>query len=171
MLLLLCVQVSGLAAGPAEDIAVRAIRQRYAQINARTAKCRRVKKELWGYSLEGGEMTAFFDGDALAKLELTFYGETYRTAEEYYYYDGRLIFLYRRDARYDGLFGKVVRTEESRGYFRDGALIAWIDADGKPAPLGSDRFRDSQRDGLQYSEEFSRAARSPEPEIQAAHFR
>ena len=75
---------SGRASNPAPASAnnyqdkdsIPAIRQRYANINKSLAKYKVVKKELAGFSTEGGELTAYFDGQAIVKIVTTNYGET-----------------------------------------------------------------------------------------------
>ena len=146
----------------------RAIRQRYAEVNAHAAKDRKVKKELSGFSTEGGTLVAYFDGEILAKIELIFYGESGEATEEYYYQDDKLIFVLRADSDYDHLrSGKIAHTEESRFYFRDDTLITWIDTQAKPVEPGGGNYQDKQKEFLQNSREFSRAARSTQPTVEA----
>ncbi len=142
------------------EAAVRDTRAHYQEINAHAAKYRQVKKELSGFSMEGGALVAFFDGDALVKTVATFYGESGEATEEYYYWEGKLIFVFRTDSDYDGLrSGKIVRTAEDRFYFRDGALIRWVDPHAEPVPPGSDAFRQKQKELLQNAATFEREAR------------
>jgi hypothetical protein len=47
---------------------ISAIRRRYAAINQNLKKYRVVKKELSGFSTEGGELTAYFEGAPSRKL-------------------------------------------------------------------------------------------------------
>src|SRR5437870_12824844 len=76
---------------------IQSIRQDYARINKNAARYRRVKKELSGFSAEGGELIAYFDGAAIVKMVATFLGESGKAVEEYYYRDGKLIFVYRKE--------------------------------------------------------------------------
>jgi len=105
---------------------VESIRQHYASINQSASRYRRVKKELMGFSPEGGEMTAYFHGPTVMKIMATHFGESGRTIEEYYFWNGKLIFVLSVDNRYDQPFGKVVRKEETRLYFKDDKLIRWL---------------------------------------------
>ena len=169
VLLFLSGAIPGSAAPGSTEAAVRAIRQRYAEINAHAAKDRKVKKELAGFSAEGGTLVAYFDGEALAKIELTFYGESGEATEEYYYQDDKLVFVFWADSNYDHLrSGKIAHTDESRFYFRDDTLIAWIDAQAKPVEPGAGNYQDKQKECLQNSSEFSRAARSAQSTVEAS---
>ena len=142
------------------ETAVRATRSHYQEINAHAANYRQIKKELSGFSTEGGALVAFFDGDALVKMVATFYGESGEATEEYYYWEGKLIFVFRADSDYDGLrSGKIVRTAEDRFYFRDGVLIRWVDPHAEPVVPSSGSFLEKQRECLQNAATFEREAR------------
>ena len=166
---LMSAAIAGCAAPADTADAIRAIRQRYAEINAHLPKDRKVKKELSGYSAEGGVLVAYFDGEALEEIELTFYGESGVASEEYYYQNGRLLFVFRADSNYDHpLSGKIAHTEESRFYFCGDTLIAWIDEHAKLAEPGTGSYQTKQKEYLQNSSEFSRAARSTQPTVEAS---
>ena len=148
-LLVLSGAVRGTAAPTDTEAAIRAIRQRYAEVNAHASKDREIKKELSGFSTEGGTLVASFDGEALVKIELTFYGESGEATEEYYYQDDKLVFVYRVDSSYDHLrSGKIARTDETRFYFRDETLIAWIDEHAKWVEPGTGKYQDNQKEYL-----------------------
>ncbi|MDX6611272.1 MAG: hypothetical protein QOD75_458, partial [Blastocatellia bacterium] len=91
------------------DATTRTIRQQYERINKRQRNYRKVRKELSGFSAEGGQLVAYFDGKAIAKIVATYFGEGGKTEEEFYYSAGKLVFVFRRESRYDRpLSGKVV---------------------------------------------------------------
>lgn len=145
---------------------IETIRQHYAAINKNVTLYRRVKKNLPGYSEEGGELIAYFHGPTIMKIAGTFFGETGRSTEEYYYWDGKLIFVFRREARYDKpLSGKTVATKENRLYFKDDKMIRWIDENGKEVAAGSTEFADKEKEYLQSSKEFSERARGVGPTV------
>jgi len=142
------------------EAAIETIRQHYAAINKNVTLYRRVKKDLSGYSAEGGELIAYFHGPTIMKIAATFFGETGKTTEEYYYWDGKLIFVFRQESHYDKpLSGKVVSTIENRFYFRDDKLIRWIDENGKEVAAGSTEFAEKEKEYLQSSKEFTERAR------------
>ena len=157
--LCLLVGISPLAAGAPRQSQdpIESIRERYANINNKAATYRKVKKDLSGYSAEGGELVAYFHGPSIMKMVATFYGEMGRAMEEYYYWNGKLIFVLRQELRYDKpLSGKVVSKKENRFYFAGDRLVRWIDENGKQTePTAS-----AENQYLKSSKEFSEAARS-----------
>ena len=153
----------------AQSDAIETIRQHYAAINKNVTLYRRARKDLSGYSEEGGALIAYFHGPTIMKIAATFFGETGRSTEEYYYWDGKLIFVFRREARYDKpLSGKIVATKESRFYFKDDKMIRWIDENGKEVAAGSTEFTEKEKEYLQSSKEFSEHARGRSPTVKGA---
>src|SRR6185295_18161187 len=91
----------------------------------------------------------------------TFYGETGRTVEEYYFWNGQLIFVLNTENRYDKpLSGKIVRKVETRFYFKDDKLIRWLDENGKEVASNSDEYGPKQADYLKISKHFVDGAKS-----------
>jgi hypothetical protein len=149
------------------DAQISTIRTQYAAINKRAARYKKVKKLLSGFSLEGGDLVAHFDGPAIVKLVATHYGEMGRSTEEYYYSNGKLIFVYERALHYNKPMGKVVRSTESRYYFDNDQLIRWLDENGKHADTTSEIARSTQKNLLENSTLFLAGARSKNREIVA----
>lgn len=148
---------------------ISSIRQRYATINRNQAKYKRVKKDLLGFSTEGGEMVAYLDDRAVVKMVATFYGESGKAVEEYYYRGDQLIFVFRKESRYDKpLSGRVVSTQQQRFYFNNGQLIRWLDEKGKSVAAGP-TFSSKQEELRNSSKELSEGARSPGSTIEARH--
>ena len=152
---------------PQTDNAVESIRQHYASINQNAPRYRRVKKNLAGYSAEGGELVAYFHGPSVMKMVATFFGETGRAVEEYYFWNGQLIFVFQTDNRYDKPFGKVVRKIENRFYFKDGKMIRWLDENGKEVALDSAEYAPKQADYSKMSKEFVDGAKSSSSTIES----
>lgn len=120
-----------------------------------------------GFSAEGGQSVAYFSGPAIMKIVVTYYGETGRSVEEYYYADGQLTFVFRKESRYSRpLSGKIVSTQEQRFYFRHDELIRWIDADGKEVARG-DEYAGKQADFLKTSKLLTDGSRSKNATIEA----
>ncbi len=148
--------------------AIQSIQRQYANINKRVSRYRKVKKELSGFSLEGGELVAYLDGPAVVKIVANHYGEMGRAVEEYYYANGKLIFIFRRDYQYDKpLSGKVVRTQESRFYFQNDRLFRWINEDGKRVSPDRMEYEQRQNDILETSRKFVDGVRSKNSTIEA----
>lgn len=158
--LLLSVPALQLAGAQTPD-PIESIRRHYANINQNVARYRRVKKNLSGYSAEGGELVAYFHGPSVMKMVATFFGETGRTVEEYYYWNGQLIFVFQTENRYDKpLSGKVVRKIETCFYFKDDKLIRWLDENGKEVASDSAEYSPKQADYLKFSKELVEGAQS-----------
>jgi hypothetical protein len=147
--------------------AIQSIRKQYATINKRVARYKKVRKELSGFSAEGGRLIAYVDGPAIVKIAATYYGETGRTEEEYYYQNEKLIFVYRKESTYSRpMSGKVIRTKENRFYFENDQLIKWLDENGKEVSPGAESKKE-QDDYLATSNNFLTGARSKNPTIEA----
>jgi hypothetical protein len=139
---------------PHEDTAtIAAIRQAYGRIERSIPLYRRIRRDLVGFSNEGGYLDAWFDGPHLRKLEATSFHETGRATEAYYFDGDTLVFVLVVDRHYDRpLSGHVVGRDEERFYFHGTQLIRWIDAARK--------LRDpASHDAEERSEDIQRTAR------------
>ena len=147
---------------------IASIRQHYAQINRSVPLYKKVKKELSGFSAEGGELLAYFHGPSVMKIVATFLGESGKASEEYYFWDGQLIFVLRKDFQYSTpLSGKVIKTTENRFYFSGGKLIRWIDENAKEVAYEAPTYQEKQKEYLESSKQFSDGARSKSPTIES----
>jgi hypothetical protein len=159
---------SSVAGEPQSTDPIQSIRQQYTAINKRLAKYKKVRKKLSGYSLEGGELVAYFAGQSVVKIVANHYGEGGKSVEEYYYSSGKLIFVFRKDQRYNKpLSGKVTQTAENRFYFENDRLIRWINETGKRVAPETDEYVKEQADILQTSSKFLEGVRSKNPTIEA----
>ena len=158
---------TGHAAKAPQADPIETIRQHYASINKNVPLYRRVKKDLSGFSGEGGQLLAYFHGPSVMKMVATFFGETGKAVEEYYFWNGKLIFVFSTDNRYDKpLSGKVVRKNESRFYFKDDKLIKWLGGDGKEVGSDSTEYAGKQTDYLKIAKQLSDGASSRSPTIE-----
>jgi len=159
--------VSAWAADP-ETEAVAAIRQGYATINKNLSRYKTVRKELAGFSTEGGGLTVYFEGTAIRKIATKHQGETGRSFEEYYYLDDGFMFVYRKEDTYsEPMSGKVVQTRETRFYFEDGELVRWLDENGKRVPRNDRKWAEQQEQYFNNSKDLQAAARSEKTTIEA----
>lgn len=107
--------------------AIARIRAEFATIERKASTYRQTKHDVYDFSLEGGELTGFYRGRELRKLHARLFGESWRGTEEYYFANGRLIFIHVVHERYDEpMSGRVQRTFEHRFYFDGGRLIRRI---------------------------------------------
>jgi hypothetical protein len=156
------------ASSPQGKDSITSIRERYTAINKNLSKYRVVKKELLGFSTEGGELVAYVDGASVVKMAATHLGETGRSLEEFYYRDGELIFVFYRRETYDApMSGRVSKTAEERFYFADGRLIRWLDSRGRAVAPGRGEYREAQARYLDSSRRFVEGALSPNSTIEA----
>lgn len=147
---------------------IQSIRQSYAAINRKQALYRKVKRELSGFSTEGGELTAYFEGQNIVKMLAIYYGEMGRTQEEYYFREGKLIFVLGTEKRYNRpLTGKVVSTKLSRFYFDNDKLIRWIDPSGKLMAGDSAEYQQQEKDYVETAKKFTDGARSSNKTIES----
>lgn len=155
------------SSSPQGKDAISAIRQRYAAINKNLTKFKMVKKELSGFSTEGGELTAYFDGAHIVKIAVINNGETNSFFEEFYYSKEKLIFVYRKQEIYDEPMAKVVKTKENRFYFNEGELIRWVNENGKQVAASSSEYPERRSHYLGLSKLLTQGARSQQPMIEA----
>lgn len=107
-----------------DPAAIARIRREFAAIEREAPGYRQTRHELYGFSLEGGELTGFHRGGELRKLHACLFGETWRGTEEFYFSGGQLIFAYVVHERYDEILsGRVQYRMEHRLYFDRGRLI------------------------------------------------
>ena len=127
-----------------------------------------MKKELSGFSAEGGELVAYLDGAAIVKIAATYYGETGRAFEEFYYWNGKLIFVFRKEDTYDKpMSGKVIKTKENRFYFSNDELIRWINENAKQVAQSNSEYPERQSHYLASSKQLTEGARSKASMIEA----
>lgn len=147
--------------GDATADTVATIRSRYAAINKSLTRYKKVKKELSGYSDGGGTLDAYLDGKSVKKIVATHLGEAGKAVDEFYYWDGRLIFVFRKESRYDNpSSAKIVSTREDRFYFDNDQLIRWISEKGKQVPSSQAEYGEKQSFYLKLSAELSQLASS-----------
>lgn len=147
---------------------IPSIRKQYAAINKRAGKYRKVKKELSGFSLEGGQLVAYFDGPSIVKIVANHYGESGRAVEEYYFVNEKLIFAFHQEYVYDRpLSGRVRHVFKNRLYFSNDQLVEWLNTEGKPFPNGIDDYRQKRDEYLETARKFLDGARSTAATIES----
>jgi len=168
LILTLSVPAAFAHTGPQGDDAINFIRQHYAQINRSAGLYKKVKKSLSGFSAEGGELVAYFHGPSVMKMVATYFGESGKASEEFYFWNGKLIFVLRTDFRYDKpLSGKVVKKTEDRFYFSNDQLIRWIDENAKEVASDRTEYGEKQKEYLDSSKQLSEGARGKSATIES----
>jgi hypothetical protein len=117
------------------EIWVKEINAQCININKDSAKMATQQKNIFGQSSEGGILEKYSDGKNLRKAILILFGENGKSTSEYYFLNGKMIFLLEGEVRYKSpvYMGKVeiYSQEENRYYFKYNSLIRWIGGDGK----------------------------------------
>jgi hypothetical protein len=123
--------VSATSGSPA---AIARIRAEFAEIQREAPGYRQTKHDVQGFSLEGGELTGYYDGSELRKLHAQLFGESWQGTDDFYFADGELIFIHTVQLRYEEAFSsRLAWTIEHRFYFDGGRLIRRIRT-VRPAP-------------------------------------
>ena len=150
----------------AADVAAQT-RAHYAAVNQAVPKATVVKRELQGYSSEGGDLIAYFQKGVPLKMTANFYSESGKSTEEYYFWQGRLFFILRTTWHYNGSLNnpnppspiKLIRDKpQERFYFQNGKLWRWINFDGKTVKSGAE-FDNQQDSYLNLARELLAGAR------------
>ena len=80
---------------------------------------------------EGSMLRRYTRGDAVLKLEATYYSDTGRSTHHYYVDDGKLRLAVLRASRYDRPRSQNVIAQRAEYlWFAGDSLMGWIDADG-----------------------------------------
>lgn len=152
------------ANGGAQESAIPIIRARYAAVNRGLKRCQKIEVAVPEveryYALEGNSHEAYLCNGAPRKIVGTYYGETGRSIDEYYYWDGELFFVLSKNLRYDKTFGKVVRINNDRFYFAGGRLVRWVDEGGRRVKVEDDEARRREREYLDNGKELLTLASS-----------
>ena len=147
-------------------------RAHYAAVERAIPKATVVKRDLQGYSAEGGELTAYLQKGVPLKLVAKYYGESGQAAEEFYFWQGRLFFILRTSQRYEQPIGasakpgKIASREQERWYFKNGKLWRWIKPDGKIVESGAE-FDNQAENYLSLAREFLAGARGKAKVVEA----
>lgn len=151
------------------EAAIGRIRQRYAEIQRGLPRYRCRTLSLDGFSAEGGELQACYDGAALRKLTARYFGESGRAEEQYFVWGDHVDFVFRQTERYTApLSGSVAAREEQRFYFVEGRLVRWIGSDDSAQPVTSSDAQDEATRLQATGRKFAACAADPAQDTCAA---
>ena len=134
------------------DSIISDIRTKYQHIRDNLKSYDTTMIDIWDESTEGGQGTAFYDGNSLRLIETIWFGETGKRKTEYYFDNGQLFFAFDTDCEYnrpiywdekkakefnDSITFDPNKTivKEDRYYFHNEKLIRWLDNDKKEIDL------------------------------------
>jgi hypothetical protein len=130
MPLLLTILSSGFsyAQKPIDTAKINFIKTQYAEINKSLKSYKKIEKTDTVESTEGNQVLIYYKGGEIKKIAVTYYGETGKALQEYYFFDKRLIFCYCVDYHYNKPFdvtggGKIASTTEERFYLDNDKIL------------------------------------------------
>jgi hypothetical protein len=164
----LCAVTQATVGATSGDPAVIArIRAEFNAIERDTLRFRKTTHELRNFSVEGGELVGFFDGESLRKLRAWHYGEVGRVREEFFYSDGHLKFIHSVFEHYDvPLSGRVDVRVEHRLYFDKGELIRHVRTQS-PARYAGDLWDQKPGDLVETGRLLAACAAAPQAKAAA----
>jgi Tfp pilus assembly protein PilE len=107
------------------------IKKKFSEINSNIPSFKKISKDIFEESTEGGELTKYADSKGVRKIVQIFYGEMGKNKEEFYYDDdGSLMFYYRLEEKYDmPMYIKGPKTKsktETRFYLLDDKIVKYV---------------------------------------------
>jgi hypothetical protein len=153
------------------DSIIKDIRAKYKNIRDNFSTYDTTTAEILGESTEGGQAVAFYDGDAIKLIKVTWFGEMGKRKTEYYFDNGQLFFAfdavyeYNRPIYWDEKVAKEygdsevfddskTKIIENRYYFNDGQLIRWLDKDKEEVDIKTDASSSMGNELIEHSEKM-----------------
>ncbi|MFC1521512.1 hypothetical protein ACFL6Y_03795 [Elusimicrobiota bacterium] len=88
-----------LIAKKTESKKILSVKKEFVRINANLKKLDKVEKTILGLATQGAQMTAYYRGKKIVRMDLVFQGETEEALEEYYFKSSKLILAYHKTIR------------------------------------------------------------------------
>lgn len=145
-----------------EDPRILDIRTEYQAIRTELPKLKKKEVYLDNYSADGGSGTLHSDSlgrPRFVRVEL--YGESGKAFEEYYFKDGKLIFVFIESHEYNVPYyvdektaketgqpafdPEKTKIEEDRYYFSAGKLVRWVDENKKQVDVNSKEAKEATK--------------------------
>ncbi|MES2063488.1 MAG: hypothetical protein V4456_16285 [Bacteroidota bacterium] len=128
---------------------IEKIREEYKIVNENQTKYHLLEKDLIGETTEGGFLAAYLDGRDLRKIKATYYKETGKVIEEYYFNQNELFFAFVQEYYYNKPIyeqgSKIASIKEDRYYFNKKLLLKWLNnrktKDAKSKEFMSERLK------------------------------
>lgn len=135
-----------------KDSYVKDIRSKYTKIRANLDAYDTTMIEIWDESTEGGQATAYCDKGDLKLIEVVWLGEVGKKQIEYYFNNGKIIFVFAQNFNYNRPIywdektakengdnevfdSKKTIIKEDRYYFNNEKLFLWLDNNKKEQDL------------------------------------
>ena len=151
-------------------------RARYAAVDKAVTKLTPIKRELRGYRVDGGELTAYFHKGVPRKLIAKNEEEMGTITHETYFWKGQLFFGLRTYEPYawNVMQGRTQLNSrrQSRFYFTDGKLTRYVNDDGIVTKNRGQADATQQQNAiLAFAREMLRAARGESKVFNAPRYR
>jgi hypothetical protein len=129
-MLLLTILCSGFCYGQntVDTAKISFIKTQFAEINKNLKSYKRIEKTDTAETTEGNGVLLYYKGSEIKKIAATYYGETGKALQEYYFFNKKLIFCYCVDYHYNKPFdvkggGKIASTTEERFYLDNDKIL------------------------------------------------
>lgn len=104
------------------------IKAQFEEINRSLKSYRKIEKTDTAETTEGNEVLLYYKGREIKKIAVTYYRETGKAIEEFYFYSDKIIFCYLVNYFYNMPIyekggGKIVSSKEERIYLDNGKIF------------------------------------------------
>lgn len=147
-------------AGFGQDEVIAEIRRLYKETQDNKSTYQKLTQDDFENSSEGGELTAYKNSKEVRLIVAKYYGHMGKSESEFYYLNGRIYFIFRKDFRYNmpptesGYDQDKTTVEESRNYFWNNKMIRWITSDGKYVDAESTEFLKESEESSEWAAEL-----------------
>ena len=105
------------------------IKMQCAYINKYLNSYKKIEKTDTSETTQGNQILLYFSNNEIKEIAATYYGETGKALQEYYFFNKKLIFCYSAEYKYeipinaDNSNAKIKSIKEKRYYFDNGNLF------------------------------------------------
>ena len=127
-ILMILSSIFSYAQNPTDTAKINFIKTQFAEINKNLKSYKRIEKTDTTETTERNEVLLYYKGKDIKRITATYYGETGKALQEYYFFDKKLIFCYCIDYHYNMPFtvkggGKIASTTEERFYLDNDKIL------------------------------------------------
>jgi hypothetical protein len=148
LLFLLMIWSSGFCYGQntADTAKINFIKTQFGEINQNLKSYKKIEKTDTAETTEGNEVLLYYRGNEIRKIIVTYYRETGKAIEEFYFYNNKVIFCYLVNYHYNMPIyetngGKIASSKEERIYLDNGKIFLV-----RKRPVDSDDFSEFSAD-------------------------
>lgn len=153
------------ATAQGDSAEISRIRTRFVSINSDTTSYRIVRRDIEGYAVEGADISGYFMADTLKKIVARYFAESGFGREEFYFWQGQLIFVFRQKNRSSQQCLDCEGVDENRFYLSGGRLLRWVNERGLLLVADQPAAIDETRRLLRTAAEFTALLRDADPPV------